>query len=70
MKFRDYMSFFNEQCVKYFSPITNVTQLLKLWKYRIQYRKELCQMDRRLLRDIGLTITDAIEECKKPFWRG
>ncbi|MGB7286423.1 MAG: DUF1127 domain-containing protein [Salaquimonas sp.] len=35
---------------------------------RYRSRKELLRMDDHLLRDIGITRDDAIEEAKRDFW--
>jgi uncharacterized protein YjiS (DUF1127 family) len=36
---------------------------------RSQQRRALAELDDRLLRDIGLTREDALQECANPFWR-
>lgn len=36
---------------------------------RGRQRRELAHLDDRLLRDIGLTRTQARAEARKPFWR-
>ena len=38
------------------------------WGSRARARYELSMMNDRELRDIGLTRTDAANECDKPFW--
>lgn len=43
-------------------------QLLLFWQDRWRQRQMLAEMDRRLLRDIGLSSSDAAEEARKPFW--
>jgi uncharacterized protein YjiS (DUF1127 family) len=40
------------------------------WGHRARSRYELSIMNDRELRDIGLTRTDAANECDKPFWHG
>ncbi|WP_166263966.1 DUF1127 domain-containing protein [Marinobacter caseinilyticus] len=42
----------------------------QLWNIRRSSRNQLSKMDRHLLRDIGVTPTDALNEIRKPFWRG
>ena len=37
---------------------------------RVRQRRALAQLDRRLLRDIGVTPEQAEREAAKPFWRG
>lgn len=40
-----------------------------LWRERARQRRALAQLDDRLLRDIGIDRTAAMEEVDKPFWR-
>ncbi len=42
----------------------------QLWNTRRTSRNQLKSMDKRLLRDIGITPADALTEIRKPFWRG
>jgi uncharacterized protein YjiS (DUF1127 family) len=44
--------------------------LLRQWLRRTRERDELAWLDWRLLRDIGVTPSEAAGECNKPFWRG
>ncbi|MCP5151953.1 MAG: DUF1127 domain-containing protein [Ectothiorhodospiraceae bacterium] len=39
------------------------------WGARLAEREHLVGLDRRLLRDVGLTRADAVREASKPFWR-
>lgn len=39
-----------------------------LWLARSRQRRQLGQLDDRLLRDIGVDRASAIEEASKPFW--
>lgn len=32
-------------------------------------RRELAQLDERLLRDVGISREQALREAEKPFWR-
>lgn len=43
--------------------------LLALWAARQRQRRELGELEERLLRDIGLTRGAALREAAKPFWR-
>jgi uncharacterized protein YjiS (DUF1127 family) len=45
--------------------------LIGTWRRRLRDRRELALMsdDDRLLRDLGLTRSDALHEIRKPFWR-
>lgn len=41
---------------------------IKRWDQRARSRRQLAQMDERLLRDIGLTQRQARHEAAKAFW--
>jgi uncharacterized protein YjiS (DUF1127 family) len=43
--------------------------LLRRWRERSRQRQQLARLDRRMLRDIGVTPDEAERECNKPFWR-
>ena len=38
------------------------------WMERSRQRRALAELDDRLLRDIGLTRAEAMQECANPFW--
>jgi uncharacterized protein YjiS (DUF1127 family) len=42
---------------------------LALWHDRSCQRRQLAQLDERLLADIGKSREEARQECGKPFWR-
>ncbi|HZK92543.1 MAG TPA: DUF1127 domain-containing protein [Stellaceae bacterium] len=42
---------------------------LRLWLRRSRERQQLARLDLRMLRDIGVTPSEADGECSKPFWR-
>ena len=44
-------------------------QILKLWRERSRQRKALTQLSPYLLKDIGISRSDAINEVQKPFWK-
>jgi uncharacterized protein YjiS (DUF1127 family) len=46
-----------------------VLATLREWRRRAHDRAELAKLDDRMLRDIGLTPTDAEFLSSKPFWR-
>jgi uncharacterized protein YjiS (DUF1127 family) len=46
-----------------------VPSTLALWAARARQRRELLELDDRLLRDIDVSRTDAEREARKPFWR-
>ncbi|HJR22967.1 MAG TPA: DUF1127 domain-containing protein [Dongiaceae bacterium] len=39
------------------------------WLQRRRSRRALAELDERLLRDIGLSPTEAVAESAMPFWR-
>jgi uncharacterized protein YjiS (DUF1127 family) len=43
--------------------------LLKTWRRRAYERQVLVTMNDAMLRDIGVTRCDAMNEASKPFWR-
>jgi len=47
----------------------SLTALFKRWHFRWQSRRQLEQMSREMLADIGLTEGSAYREYTKPFWR-
>ena len=42
----------------------------RTWARRVRERRDLANLDHRMLRDIGATRGDVSRECSKPFWRG
>ena len=49
--------------------LSGVRAALRQWRRRKNGRLELARLDERMLRDIGLTRSDAEYEINKPFWR-
>jgi len=49
--------------------VSRAVDLLLRWQERARGRKELEQLDDRLLTDIGLNRIDALREAGKPFWK-
>jgi uncharacterized protein YjiS (DUF1127 family) len=47
----------------------HVVETLGEWRRRTRERAELAALDDRMLKDIGLTRTDAEFLSNKPFWR-
>jgi uncharacterized protein YjiS (DUF1127 family) len=47
-----------------------VAERVKLWHSRARERQVLRELDDYMLRDIGLTRSDARMESERPFWRG
>ena len=50
-------------------PDWNVSGILKIWHARARQRKQLAMLDDHLLKDIGYTREQAMEEYSKPFWK-
>ena len=46
-----------------------LVRLISVWIERARQRRALADLDDRLLRDIGTTRREAMDECDKPFWR-
>ena len=51
------------------APSDRVMAMLRQWRRRAQARRELAGFDDYLLRDIGLSRSQAQFESGKPFWR-
>src|SRR5215469_1369513 len=49
--------------------LRGVWATLREWRRRKNGRLELARLDERMLRDIGLTRSEADYEINKPFWR-
>jgi len=49
--------------------IKRIADVLALWRQRSYERQALAGLSDQLLRDIGLTRCDAMNEANKPFWR-
>ena len=48
---------------------SHVVATLREWRRRSRERAQLAELDDRMLKDIGLTRTDAEFLINKPFWR-
>ena len=48
---------------------TALGQIFETWRRRSHDRSALAQLDRRTLRDLGLSEGQARFEANKPFWR-
>jgi len=46
-----------------------LAEIVNEWTERHRSRRDLAQLDARLLRDIGLTPSEATEEAAAPFWK-
>jgi len=53
-------------------PILHVWRVLKIWQARAmkrQMRRKMAHVDRRLLRDVGLSRRKLIQEAHRPIWK-
>lgn len=50
------------------SPLRTVTLALAGAMHRMRSRRQLRELDARLLADIGLSREAALQEARKPFW--
>lgn len=50
-------------------PLGATWKAVVRWIERARQRQVLATLDDHMLRDIGVTRTDAERECRKPFWR-
>ena len=48
---------------------TALLQLATSWFARLRDRRQLAELDDRMLRDLGLTRSDIRHEADKPFWQ-
>jgi uncharacterized protein YjiS (DUF1127 family) len=51
------------------SAVQTLARLPLLWWRRFQERRELAGLDDRMLRDMGLSRSQAWYETSKPFWQ-
>jgi len=51
------------------TALRNVLGLLRRWRERAYSRRQLCELDDHILRDIGLTRDEVLREAARRFWR-
>lgn len=49
--------------------LTQIRATLQVYRQRVQQRRWLAEMDERQLRDIGVSLWEAQQEIRKPFWK-
>ncbi len=49
--------------------LTRIADVLDSWLERHHSRRDLVELDERLLRDIGVTRVEARRESAMPFWK-
>ncbi len=52
-----------------FATLARFAGTLNRWLERNSQRRQLAELDERMLKDIGLNRSDAWQEIHKPFWR-
>ena len=50
------------------SGVVHFVATLSAWQERARQRRQLMELDDRLLRDIGVSRADVARETAKPFW--
>ena len=50
--------------------IARLRRTVRRWRDRHEERMALAQLTDRELRDFGMTHWEAVQEVRKPFWRG
>lgn len=50
------------------SVLETVVETIYAWQCRADERRSLMSMDDRMLKDIGVSRSQAEEEARKPFW--
>lgn len=53
-----------------FGALRPAVAVILTWRARRAQRIALAHLEDRLLKDIGLTRTEAAQEARRPFWRG
>jgi uncharacterized protein YjiS (DUF1127 family) len=49
--------------------LSSLVGTIIIWLNRRQGRRDLSELDNRLLADVGISREDALSEARKPFWR-
>jgi uncharacterized protein YjiS (DUF1127 family) len=49
--------------------LSSLASMIAIWLNRQQGRRDLSELDDRLLADVGISREDARWEARKPFWR-
>jgi uncharacterized protein YjiS (DUF1127 family) len=52
-----------------FSLLSRLADLARTWLERHRSRRALAELDERLMRDIGLSRSEAMNESVIPFWK-
>ena len=49
--------------------LAQVAETVRLWRQRVRERGSLASLSERDLHDVGLSLSEAMAEAEKPFWR-
>lgn len=52
-----------------FISLLRINNQLELWLERSRQRRQLLELDEHLLKDIGISRSEAEQEGAKPFWK-
>ena len=52
-----------------FAALGRLVEVVLTWQDRAAQRTALARMDERMLKDIGITRSEALEEARRPFWQ-
>lgn len=65
----DFSGCFADAELNVLKPVKRFICMLDVWSERREERKQLAQLNTRLLKDMGISSADAMQESAKPFWR-
>lgn len=51
------------------SRLLRIVARVSLWRRNLRTRRQLAELDERLLADAGISAAERVAELRKPFWR-
>lgn len=51
------------------TPVVRFLSALLLWQERAGQRRRLAEMEGHMLKDLGISRSQAVAEASKPFWQ-